>query len=92
MEAPPIASPPRPISDVEQLASETGDVEYWPVEATGRFLHEGESHFFATWKGRSGFFIYTQGFVIIFSHVILPPAGLLRKQTARKSLLKQVRS
>ena len=54
-----VASPPRPISEIEQLASETGDVEYWPVEARGRFLHEGESHFFATWQGRSGFFIYT---------------------------------
>ena len=27
--------------------------------ATGTFLHDGERHFFATWKGQSGFFVYT---------------------------------
>ena len=54
-----VASPPRLIAEIEELAAETGGVEYWPVEATGRFLHEGESHFLATWQGRSGFFVYT---------------------------------
>jgi surfeit locus 1 family protein len=36
-----------------------GDVEYWPVTASGRFLHAGERHFFTTWKGQSGFNVYT---------------------------------
>ena len=55
-----IASPPRPLSEIEALAAaQAGDVEYWPVEATGTFRHEAESHFFATWQGQSGFFVYT---------------------------------
>src|SRR5690606_22718662 len=36
-----------------------GDVDYTPVIATGTFHHEGERHFLATWKGQSGFFVYT---------------------------------
>src|SRR5690606_25332784 len=40
-----VASPPRPLAEIETLAAETGDVEYRPVEATGMFLHESESHF-----------------------------------------------
>lgn len=54
-----IASPPRPLSEIEALATKTGDVEYWPVEATGTFRHEAESHFFATWQGQPGFYVYT---------------------------------
>ena len=54
-----IASPPRPLSEIEALAAETGDVEYWPVEATGSFRHDAESHFFATWQGQPGFYVYT---------------------------------
>ena len=54
-----VASPPRPLSEIEALAAETGDVEYWPIEATGTFKHEAESHFLATWQGQSGFYVYT---------------------------------
>ncbi len=55
-----VTSPPRPLSEIEALAAvQAGDVEYWPVEATGTFRHEAESHFFATWQGQSGFFVYT---------------------------------
>ncbi len=54
-----LASPPRLVSEIEALAAQTGDVEYWPVEASGTFRHEAESHFFATWQGQSGFFVYT---------------------------------
>ena len=54
-----IAAPPQPVAEIEKLASETGDVDYWQVEATGRFLHDRESHFFATWQGQSGYYVYT---------------------------------
>ncbi|RCS23373.1 SURF1 family protein [Phyllobacterium salinisoli] len=54
-----VASPPRPIDQVEAIYGRSGDVEYWPVEVTGRFLHQGERHFFATHQGRSGFYVYT---------------------------------
>jgi surfeit locus 1 family protein len=54
-----VKSPPRPLSEVEDLYARTKDVDYTPVELSGRFLNDRESHFFATWKGESGFYVYT---------------------------------
>lgn len=54
-----IKEPPRPLADIERQFAETGDVDYWPVSTTGRFLNDRESHFLATWQGRAGFFVYT---------------------------------
>jgi len=54
-----VASTPRPLGEIEALYARTGDVEYWPVTVTGRFLHQDERHFFATYQGRSGFYVYT---------------------------------
>lgn len=53
-----IKSPARPLPVLERQFAETGDVDYWPVETTGRLLNDHESHFLATWKGQSGFFVY----------------------------------
>jgi surfeit locus 1 family protein len=52
-------SAPRPIAEIERQFSRDGDVEYWPLEASGAFLHDKERHFFATFDGQSGFFVYT---------------------------------
>ncbi|WP_420959796.1 SURF1 family protein [Brucella sp. IR073] len=54
-----VASASRPLAEIEALYAKTGDVEYWPVTVTGRFLHQGERHFLATHQGRSGFYVYT---------------------------------
>jgi surfeit locus 1 family protein len=54
-----IHSTPRPLNEIERLFAEKHDVEYWPVTAKGTFLHSGERHFLATWKGDSGFNVYT---------------------------------
>ncbi|MGO4831441.1 SURF1 family protein [Rhizobiaceae sp. 2RAB30] len=54
-----IKSAPRPLPELERQFAGTGDVDYWPVETTGRLLNDHESHFLATWKGQSGFFVYT---------------------------------
>jgi surfeit locus 1 family protein len=50
---------PLPIAEIEARYQSTGDIDYTPVAATGTFRHGGERHFLATWKGRSGFFVYT---------------------------------
>jgi surfeit locus 1 family protein len=50
---------PEPLSHVEERLARTDDVEYWPVSVSGRFRHEGERHFFATYRGNSGYFVYT---------------------------------
>jgi surfeit locus 1 family protein len=54
-----IHAAPLPLAEVEAKFGETGDVDYWPVTVTGRFLHSGERHFFATHEGDSGFYVYT---------------------------------
>ena len=56
-----IVSPPRPIGEIEQivLTNTLPDVDYYPVTVTGTFHHDSERHFFATWKGRTGFYVYT---------------------------------
>lgn len=48
----------RPIPYAEWLAVKPGE-DYWPVMIAGTFLHDGERHFFATHKGRSGYYVYT---------------------------------
>lgn len=50
---------PQPLSAMEARFRNTGDVDYWPVTAHGRFLNQDERHFLATWHGQSGFDIYT---------------------------------
>ncbi|MDW6020917.1 SURF1 family protein [Mesorhizobium sp. BAC0120] len=52
-------SEPRPLSAVERQFAETGDVDYWPVEVEGTFDHAKERHFFATYEGQPGFYVYT---------------------------------
>ncbi|CAG0962484.1 MAG: SURF1 family protein [Rhizobiaceae bacterium] len=54
-----IALAPGPLAEIERLYADTGDVDYWPVALRGVFLHDHESHFLATWKGASGYFVYT---------------------------------
>lgn len=54
-----IASEPKPLDEIELLARESGEVDYWPVEVRGQFLHSGESFFLATHGGRSGWYVYT---------------------------------
>jgi surfeit locus 1 family protein len=50
---------PLPLAEIEARYQSTGDVDYTPVTATGIFRHGGERHFLSTWKGQSGFFVYT---------------------------------
>lgn len=52
-------SPPVALEQAERLFGESGDVDYVPVSVSGTFAHEGERHFLATWKGQSGFYVYT---------------------------------
>lgn len=54
-----VESAPRPLAEIEALAAETGDVDYWPARAEGTFVHGSERHFFATHQGGSGYYVYT---------------------------------
>ncbi len=50
---------PVPLADIESMASRGGDIEYRTVTATGRYINNKERHFFATWRGQTGYYIYT---------------------------------
>ncbi|ASR07611.1 SURF1 family protein [Rhizobium leguminosarum bv. viciae] len=53
------AASPVPLADIEAMAATGGDIEYRKVTATGRYINNKERHFFATWRGQTGFYIYT---------------------------------
>jgi len=50
---------PVPLADIEAMAASGGDIEYRKVTATGRYINNKERHFFATWRGQTGFYVYT---------------------------------
>jgi len=54
-----IKSAPVSLAEIERLRKDGTDFEYRPTQATGRFLHRHEAHYFATFKGRPGYFVYT---------------------------------
>ncbi len=54
-----VASLPKPLAEIEAVHARSGDVDYWPVSASGTFRNESEVYFFATWQGASGYFVYT---------------------------------
>lgn len=53
------AAAPVPLADIEAIAASGGDIEYRKVTATGRYINNKERHFFATWRGQTGFYVYT---------------------------------
>ena len=50
---------PVPLSELEKTWSEQKDVDYRTVTVSGRLLNDKERHFFATYNGYSGFYVYT---------------------------------
>ena len=50
---------PVSIDAIEATLAQGGDVEYRPVTVTGTFANNRERHFFATWHGRTGYYVYT---------------------------------
>lgn len=54
-----IHEPPKALAGIEAIAASGGDVDYRPLQVTGRFDNSRERHFLATWRGNSGFHIYT---------------------------------
>lgn len=51
--------PPVPLADIEAMAKSGGDIEYRNVTAQGQYLNNRERHFFATYDGAPGFYVYT---------------------------------
>ncbi len=54
-----LAAPVVPLSDIEAMAAKGGDIEYRRVTLSGVYDNSRERHFFATWRGQTGFYVYT---------------------------------
>ena len=50
---------PASLAETEKVWSAQNDVDYRPVTVAGRLLNDRERHYFATYEGFSGFYIYT---------------------------------
>lgn len=50
---------PAAIEEVEQTLEAGDPVEYRAATVTGEFVHDGEQHFFATFNGQTGYYVYT---------------------------------
>ena len=50
---------PVALADIEAMAAKGEDIEYRPVTVTGVFANNRERHFFATWNGQTGYYVYT---------------------------------
>ncbi|XUY27353.1 SURF1 family protein [Agrobacterium sp. rho-8.1] len=52
-------APAVPLAQIESTAASGGDIEYRTVTVSGTFDHAKEQHFFATFRGQTGYYIYT---------------------------------
>ncbi len=50
---------PQSMAEIEALLRNGEDIEYRPVRLSGVFDHEKEQHYFATYKGQAGYYVYT---------------------------------
>ena len=50
---------PVDIAAIEAAAEAGEPIDYRAARATGRFLNDRERHFFATFEGQSGYYVYT---------------------------------
>ncbi|MGV8936315.1 MAG: SURF1 family protein [Allorhizobium sp.] len=50
---------PADLATIEALAASGADIDYRRVTASGTFLNDKERHFFATYQGMTGYYVYT---------------------------------
>jgi surfeit locus 1 family protein len=53
------SAPPVTLAEVEKISAEGGDIDYRTVNVSGTFDHSKERHFFATYNGRTGYYVFT---------------------------------
>lgn len=54
-----IQAAPAGVDDIERMRASGGDIEYRTIILSGVYDHEKEQHFFATFEGQTGYYIYT---------------------------------
>ena len=50
---------PVTLAAIEAMAKKGEDIDYRPVTVSGVFANNKERHFFATWRGQTGYHVYT---------------------------------
>ncbi len=50
---------PVTLADIEAMVKKGEDIDYRPVTVSGVFANNKERHFFATWRGQTGYHVYT---------------------------------
>ncbi|CAN7200552.1 SURF1 family protein [Pararhizobium sp. LjRoot255] len=53
------AAPPVDLEAIEAMAKSGEDIDYRTVRVTGTYINNKERHFFATYEGRTGYYVYT---------------------------------
>lgn len=53
------SAPPAPLAEIEKILADGGDIDYRTVSVAGGFDHTKERHFFATYNGRTGYYVFT---------------------------------
>lgn len=54
-----IHATPASLPEIEAMVASGGDIEYRTVTLSGTFDHAHEQHFFATFQGQTGYYVYT---------------------------------
>ncbi len=52
-------APPLDVAEIDSMVKAGEDVDYRAMTATGVYANNKERHFFATYEGRTGYYIYT---------------------------------
>ena len=50
---------PASLADIEGMAATGEDIDYRHITVSGEYVNSKERHFFATWHGQTGFYVYT---------------------------------
>ncbi|WP_349437626.1 SURF1 family protein [Pararhizobium sp. A13] len=53
------AAPPVDLAAIEAMTKAGEDIDYRTVRVSGTYLNNKERHFFATYEGRTGYYVYT---------------------------------
>ena len=72
-----LSAPGKTVEEIKTMIADGADIEYRPTAVGGTFLHHLEAHYFATHKGKPGYFIYTplvqsSGQIIIVNRGYVP--------------------
>ncbi|SJZ71405.1 surfeit locus 1 family protein [Consotaella salsifontis] len=67
---------PTTLAGIAAIYDDSGDIDYWPVTVSGRFLHEDERYFLATRDGEPGWDVYTP-LLLDDSHAVFVNRGFV---------------